>query len=198
MGTPGNSVSRVPQQKVQRRLHHRDDEIQRLVRVLAAIKVGYQQIVAGPLELREAQGLAVDLDPLPELGSEGLAQAAIDARETGEVVLVLVIEESGCASVPGPQALTELPLLHARETRRHPAHRELSGSRPGWFSPASSWSHRTGFGVNPPKTWKVTIVPRETTHTLRSRPARFSAAASQCRLTESLPPRLHFGDINSG
>ena len=57
----------VPKQEVQRRLHHGDDEIQRLVRVLAAKEFGNERLIAGCVELRKRQGLAVNLGAGPQL-----------------------------------------------------------------------------------------------------------------------------------
>jgi hypothetical protein len=51
----------MPQQKVQGRLHYRDDQIQLRARVLAAMEVGQQRIVAVPLEPGEVVFPSADL-----------------------------------------------------------------------------------------------------------------------------------------
>jgi len=50
ISSSASPMSCVPQQKVQGRLHYRDDQIQLRARVLAAMEVGQQRIVAVPLE----------------------------------------------------------------------------------------------------------------------------------------------------
>ena len=82
----------VRQQKIEGRLHDRDNQVQLPPAVIAAKELEQGVLIARAVELRESQRLAVELDGPWRLSTQHFLEVAIDDGKAGQV-LVLVEHE---------------------------------------------------------------------------------------------------------
>jgi hypothetical protein len=83
----------MPQQKIEGRLHHRDDQVDLAALVFAAEVITQEVLVVGAAELRDVERLAVELDLLVELGAENLLDVAVDDRQARQVLVLVEHQE---------------------------------------------------------------------------------------------------------
>ena len=118
-GHAGEQHLCVPQQEVERRLHHRDDEIRRRGCVLAAIKVGNR--ARRSQGARSARGPGIRRESRPRGRARiGRTRAGCDRSAPGRGSRPCSRhKEQARASVRRPSALTMLAPPHAPEACRH-------------------------------------------------------------------------------